>query len=72
MALINCPECQKQVSDKADACPNCGNPLNIKTGAPAQNIKVESKEGCFLQTMNAGCMIIFVIIGVFILAMFCA
>lgn len=24
MALINCPECNKQVSDKAPACPHCG------------------------------------------------
>lgn len=24
MALINCPECGKQISDKAEACPNCG------------------------------------------------
>lgn len=24
MALIKCPECGKQVSDKANACPNCG------------------------------------------------
>lgn len=24
MALINCPECNKEVSDKAEACPNCG------------------------------------------------
>ncbi|EQC47180.1 zinc ribbon domain-containing protein [Bacteriovorax sp. Seq25_V] len=28
MALINCPECKKEVSDKASACPNCGNPLS--------------------------------------------
>lgn len=28
MALIECPECHKQVSDKADACPNCGCPIN--------------------------------------------
>lgn len=27
MALINCPECGKEVSDKAKTCPNCGNPL---------------------------------------------
>lgn len=27
MALINCPECNKQVSDKAVACPNCGFPI---------------------------------------------
>lgn len=24
MALINCPECGKEVSDKAEQCPNCG------------------------------------------------
>lgn len=24
MALIKCPECGKEVSDKANSCPNCG------------------------------------------------
>ena len=24
MALIPCPECQKQISDTAESCPNCG------------------------------------------------
>jgi len=24
MALINCPECGKEISDKAASCPNCG------------------------------------------------
>ncbi len=28
MALINCPECGKEISDKALSCPNCGNPMN--------------------------------------------
>lgn len=28
MALINCPECNKEVSDKANNCPNCGYPLS--------------------------------------------
>lgn len=27
MALINCSECGKEVSSKAVACPNCGNPI---------------------------------------------
>ena len=27
MALIKCPECGHQVSDKANACPNCGCPI---------------------------------------------
>ena len=28
MPLINCPECQKEVSDKAELCPQCGYRLN--------------------------------------------
>lgn len=30
MALISCPECGKDISDKASACPNCGYPINVK------------------------------------------
>lgn len=29
MAMINCPECGKEVSDKATSCPNCGAPLSV-------------------------------------------
>jgi DNA-directed RNA polymerase subunit RPC12/RpoP len=28
MALINCAECNKEISDKAISCPNCGVPMN--------------------------------------------
>lgn len=31
MALITCPECQKQISDQAATCPNCGFPLPSTT-----------------------------------------
>lgn len=27
MALIKCPECGKEISDKAESCPNCGCPI---------------------------------------------
>lgn len=30
MALIQCPECGKEVSDKAPACVHCGYPLHLK------------------------------------------
>lgn len=30
MALIKCPECGKEISDKASACPNCGYPIAIE------------------------------------------
>ncbi len=40
MALIKCPECGKEVSDKASACINCGFPLSdIKQ----ENIELEAK-----------------------------
>ncbi len=29
MALIKCPECQREVSDKAPICPGCGYPLIV-------------------------------------------
>ena len=27
MALITCPECGREVSDRAKTCPNCGFPI---------------------------------------------
>lgn len=31
MSLIKCPECNKEISDKAKICPNCGCPINNNT-----------------------------------------
>lgn len=31
MALISCPECSKEISDKAAACPQCGYPIANNT-----------------------------------------
>ena len=31
MSLTKCPECGKEISDKAMACPNCGYPMNTPT-----------------------------------------
>ena len=28
MALMNCPECNQEISNQADKCPNCGYPIN--------------------------------------------
>lgn len=43
MALIQCPECGKKISDKALSCPNCGFPLNIETESvtPPTKKKIE-------------------------------
>lgn len=36
MALVACEECDKEISNKADACPNCGAPSKRKAAASAQ------------------------------------
>ncbi len=38
MALIKCPECNKEVSDRAMSCPSCACPLEraVTTGAPGK------------------------------------
>lgn len=41
MALINCPECGKEISDKAVACPHCGCPINAQS---KQEVAVEDNE----------------------------
>ena len=45
MAMIKCPECGHQVSDKAKSCPNCGAPIDTKVYCPncgSSNVKVIS------------------------------
>jgi uncharacterized membrane protein HdeD (DUF308 family) len=39
MALINCPECQKEISDQATACPHCGHPMKRPTTIEATGKK---------------------------------
>lgn len=40
MALINCPECNKEVSDKAEVCIHCGFPLIEKSKQEEKNEKI--------------------------------
>lgn len=37
MALINCPECSKQISDQTNACPHCGYPIRPQQVDPFTN-----------------------------------
>jgi len=34
MPLIECPECHKSISDRADSCPHCGLPARFFFDAP--------------------------------------
>ena len=62
--LIKCPECGTSVSNKAKNCPSCAYPISEPLTKPKEG------EGCFLQTLNAGCMVIAVIIGLLVLLYF--
>jgi len=49
MALINCPECQKEISDKAATCPNCGILIKgnkVKAKIPMKYIFIGSAALC--------------------------
>ena len=35
MALMNCPECRRSISDKALTCPHCGYPLQPSETSPS-------------------------------------
>ncbi|WP_319230545.1 zinc ribbon domain-containing protein [Draconibacterium orientale] len=60
MALINCPECKKEVSDSALTCPHCGFQLIH------EKKEVEKKTVNKPKKKNNGCLVFFVIIAVLI------
>lgn len=79
MALIKCPECGKEVSNKALACIHCGYPLEAKKESTAtyqeqnnsttesENSKADKPVGTTQpNSENAGCLTTLVICGIII------
>jgi len=70
MALINCPECQKEISDKVKACPHCGYPFSNESSeettqkVEVTNININSQK---IKTIIIGTIIIGIIIVICIL-----
>lgn len=50
MALIQCPDCGRQVSDGAPSCPGCGRP--IATQGPQVALTTQGKTGKFLDPLS--------------------
>ena len=50
MALINCPECNKQISDKAEICVGCGAPVEKPRLLKIGNLDIPSND--FQNRMN--------------------
>lgn len=66
MALITCPDCKKQVSDQAQACPDCGCPIKKPTVQksslkPVHTIEATSKKYKALQLVGVILMSISVV-----------
>ena len=63
MALITCPDCGKQLSDQATACPNCGHPFRVGTPAKVEDTNAKGflgKPGTGTHTLNVTCAVILV------------
>lgn len=69
MALINCPECNKQISDKTPSCPLCGYPISTYVQSGTQNagpknvqvIEATAKKWKAIQLIG----VVFILIGFF-------
>lgn len=53
MSLIKCPECGKEISDKAAVCPNCG--------CPVEDMKEENPED--KKIVGKMCIVLSIILG---------
>ena len=68
MALVQCPECGKEVSDTANNCPNCGYPIAQKevTDNPVSSTIASNapKKKFPLKAIVGACLLIVLIVGV--------
>ena len=53
MSLIKCPECGKEFSDKAAACPNCGCPTDVINSTSKTSEETEIPEEAEVQDLSA-------------------
>lgn len=74
MALVTCPDCGKQISQNAAACPNCGAPSNMYDNKSKERYIVNPRIGKG-KIVLGGILIIFGLIyssgGSYYLGAFC-
>lgn len=66
MSLVNCLECGKEVSNRAAACPHCGNPLDRIPPTGGQKKPVADqliRLGCLLTILITIPILILLVIG---------
>ena len=64
MALIECPECHHEVSDKADKCPNCSYPLApVDAVTPSSAVKNPYRSGAIMGLIGSIAFIVIMMWG---------
>lgn len=63
MPLVSCPDCRRDVSPRAPSCPHCGAPI-ARGQAPLAEVHGAGTEGLFLKSMNLGCLLVLVLLGI--------
>ena len=58
MALIKCPDCKREVSDKAMSCLSCGYPLEQVTTPEATAAATTVKRGKGIQLASLGAILV--------------
>lgn len=64
MALIKCPECGKEISDKAGKCPHCGYQLQKEKGVVNSNANEEKTSDIFTKRRKIAIILSTVIIAI--------
>jgi hypothetical protein len=65
MAMIKCPECGRDVSSNAAACPGCGSPVGMKSGPFGGHEKGVTVRPGFWHDRNVGAvgfLILFIVL----------
>lgn len=44
MALINCPECRREISDSAVSCPGCGHPISRQKSGSLEIVRQQEQK----------------------------
>ena len=71
MALINCPECGKQISDKAENCIHCGFPLQQQNKPDGNANSIKKQTNVRPKKSRKTLVILGVLLGTCIAVMVC-
>lgn len=69
MAMIICPECKKEISDKSEVCINCGCPIATKVSDVACKRKLNKKTKVIIGAVIGLISVIVVLISIIAIVM---